>query len=60
MIGQTVVIRDLLGLLYKPGDSAHEGFYQPDAPAPTNVQLEKFDSLWQHSKTPSELRSLNL
>jgi hypothetical protein len=58
--GQTVVIRDHTGVLYKPGDSDHEGFYEPDSRASTQQHLELFEDLWRHSSQDPELRSLAL
>lgn len=58
--GQTVIIRDRDGVLYKPGDSDHEGFYEPDSRASTQQHLELFEELWRHSEADIELRSLSL
>lgn len=58
--GQTVVIRDRNGLLYKPADSNSDAFYQPDSRAETQPYLELFEELWRHSEQNPELRSLSL
>jgi len=58
--GQTVVTRDRDGVLYKPGDSDHKGFYEPDSRASTQKHLELFEELWRHSATDIEFRSLSL
>lgn len=58
--GQTVVVRDRDGVLYKPGDSDHEAFYEPDSRASTQAHLELFDDLWRLSAQDPELRALSL
>lgn len=58
--GQTVVIRDRDGVLYKPGDADHAGFYEPDSRASTRKHLELFEELWRYSTEDTELRSLSL
>lgn len=58
--GETIVIRDRDGVLYKPGGSAHECFYEPDSRASTQRHLELFEELWRHSAQDIELRSLSL
>ena len=58
--GQTVAIRDRDGVLYKPGDSDHEAFYEPDSRASTQQHLELFEDLWRHSTQDAELRALAL
>ena len=58
--GETIVIRDHDGVLYKPGSSDHEGFYEPDSRASTRQHLELFEELWRHSAQDTELRSLSL
>lgn len=57
---QTVVIRDRDGVLYKPGDSDHEGFYEPNSRASVQKHLELFEELWRHSAQDVELRTLSL
>jgi len=56
--GETVVIRDRDGVLYKPGGSDHDAFYEPDSRASTLKHLELFDELWRFSEEDTELRSL--
>lgn len=58
--GQTVVIRDRDGVLYKPGDANNGGFYEPDSRASTQKHLELFEELWRYSVADSELRSLSI
>jgi len=58
--GQTVIIRDRNGVLYKPGGSDHDGFYEPDSRASTQQHLELFEELWRHSAPDIELRSLSM
>ena len=58
--GETIVICDRDGVLYKPGDSDHEGFYEPSSRASTQRHLELFEELWRHSAQDVELRSLSL
>jgi hypothetical protein len=57
---ETVIIRDRDGVLYKPGGSDHNAFYEPDSRASTTRHLELFEELWRHSSQGVELRSLNL
>lgn len=58
--GQTIVIRDRDGVLYKPGGSNHEGFYEPNSRASAQRHLDLFEELWRHSVQDTELRSLTL
>ena len=58
--GETIVICDRDGVLYKPGDSDHDGFYEPSSRASTQGHLELFQELWRHSAQDVELRSLSL
>lgn len=58
--GETIVICDRDGVLYKPGDSDHNGFYEPSSRASTQRHLELFEELWRHSVQDVELRSLSL
>ena len=58
--GETIVIRDRDGVLYKPGGSDHEGFYEPSSRASTQRHLELFEELWRYSAQDLELRSLSL
>jgi hypothetical protein len=57
---ETIVIRDRDGVLYKPGGSDHDAFYEPDSRASTLSHLELFDELWRFSVEDAELRSLSL
>ena len=57
---ETVVVRDRDGVLYKPGDSDHNAFYEPNSRASTRRHLELFDELWRFSIEDTELRSLTL
>lgn len=58
--GQTVVTRDRDGVLYKPGDSTRDCFYEPGSRASTQKHLELFENLWRHSAADIEFRSLSL
>lgn len=58
--GETLVLRDRDGVLYKPGDSEHNAFYEPDSRASAQRHLELFEELWRHSSKDTELRSLTL
>lgn len=55
---ETLVIRDRNGVLYKPGDSDHTAFFEPDSRASTVRHLELFDELWRYSVEEPELRAL--
>ncbi len=57
---ETIVIRDTNGVLYKPGGSDHDAFFEPDSRASTARHLELFDDLWRYSVEDTELRSLHL
>jgi len=57
---ETVVIRDLDGVLYKPGGSDHDAFCEPNSRASTRRHLELFEELWRFSEEDEELRSLTL
>ncbi len=58
--GETIVICDRDGVLYKPGDSDREGFYEPSSRASTKRHLELFEELWRHGVEDVELRSISL
>lgn len=58
--GQTIVIRDRDGVLYKPGGPGHDGFYEPDSRASTRQHLELFEELWRYSVADPELRTLSV
>ena len=57
---ETMVIRDRDGLLYKPGDSDHNGFYEPSSRASARRRLELFEELWRCGEEDVELRSLSI
>lgn len=57
---ETVVIRDRNGVLYKPGGSDHDAFFEPDSRALTLRHLELFDELWRHGVEDPELRTLHI
>ena len=57
---ETIVICDRDGVLYKPGDSDRDGFYEPSSKASTKRHLEMFEELWRHGVEDVELRSLSL
>jgi hypothetical protein len=57
---ETIVICDRDGVLYKPGDSEHDGFYEPSSRASTRRHLELFDELWRCSAHDPELRALSI
>lgn len=57
---ETIVIRDRDGVLFKPGGSDHDAFYEPDSRASTVRHLELFDELWRYSIEDPELRSLHI
>lgn len=58
--GETVVIRDRDGVLYKPGDSDTEGFCEPHSRASTQRHLELFEELWRFSEEDPDLRSMRI
>ncbi len=58
--GETLVIRDRDGVLYKPGGSERDGFYEPDSRASTQRHLELFEELWRHSEQDPNLRTLSI
>ena len=58
--GETIVIRDRDGVLYKPGDADHEGFYEPNSRASTQHHADLFEDLWRHSVEDTEFRAFSL
>lgn len=58
--GETIVLRDRNGVLYKPRGSDEQAFYEPDSRASTRRHLELFEDLWRYSAADPELRSLSL
>ncbi|MFK8047939.1 MAG: hypothetical protein AB8B81_05855 [Halioglobus sp.] len=59
MTGETVVIRDMNGVLFMPDDEGL-GFYDPDSRASTQPFIDKFESLWQRAQSDPEFRRLGL
>lgn len=57
---ETIVIRDRDGVLYKPGDADHEGFFEPDSRASAQKHADLFEELWRHSAEDIEFRSFSL
>jgi hypothetical protein len=57
---ETIVICDRDGVLYKPGDSEHDGFYEPSSRASTRRHLDLFEELWRNSSEDAELRTLSI
>lgn len=57
--GQTVVIRDRDGFLYKAADVDKDAHYQPDSRAETQPHLELFQELWRYGTEDPELRSMS-
>ncbi|WP_162300032.1 GNAT family N-acetyltransferase [Kineobactrum sediminis] len=55
--GETLIIRDRNGVLYKPAESDSAAFYEPDSRAGAERQLLLFDELWRHSAPHIEFRS---
>lgn len=58
--GETIVIRDLDGVLYRPGGSEERAFYEPDSRASTQRHADLFEELWRHGTRDTELRALNI
>lgn len=58
--GETIVIRDRDGVLYRPGGSEERAFYEPDSRASTQRHAELFEELWRHGTRDNELRSLTI
>ena len=59
MTGETVIVRDLTGVLYMPGDEG-PGFYEPDSRAAAQHYIDKFELLWQRAVLDPEFRRLGL
>ncbi|MDH4041540.1 MAG: hypothetical protein OEW92_11785 [Gammaproteobacteria bacterium] len=57
---ETIVICDRDGVLYKPGDSDHDGFYEPSSRASTQRHLDLFEELWRNGSEDVELRTLSI
>ena len=60
MKGDTLLIRDLDGILYKPAGSDHSAFYEPNSRSSTQPHLDLFNELWRLSSPDPEFRSLSL
>jgi hypothetical protein len=58
--GDSFVLRDDNGTLFKPLDSDRDGFFVPDDRAQAKPYIDKFDALWLKSQPDPELRSLRL
>lgn len=58
--GETIVIRDRDGVLYKPGGSGHDAFFEPSSRASTQRHIDLFKELWRYSEKDPNLRSLSL
>ncbi len=58
--GETVVIKEHDGVLFKPGGADHEGFYEPHSRASTRRHLELFNDLWRYSVEDANLRQLSV
>ena len=59
MTGDTIVVRDLDGVIYMPADGG-PGFYEPDSRSSAKQFIDKFESLWQRSVQDPEFRRLGL
>ena len=57
---ETILIRDLDGVLYKHGDSNSDAFYEPASRAAAKRYRELFDELWRLSEEDPDLRSLRI
>ena len=58
--GETIVIRDRDGVLFRPGEGDSRAFYEPDSRASTARHLDFFDELWRFSSKDADLRTLHL
>lgn len=58
--GQTFVLRDRDGVLYRPADGDNSGFYEPNSRASTQRHLELFEELWRYSVQDPQLRTLHI
>ncbi|MFT6288747.1 MAG: hypothetical protein ACJA09_003511 [Alcanivorax sp.] len=58
--GETIIMRDGSGVLYKPRDSNEKGFFEPDSRASTQRHVDLFNELWRYSAPDIEFRSLSL
>ncbi len=58
--GETLVIRDRSGVLYRPEDADKAALYEPDSRAATAPHRELFEELWRSSAVHPEFRKLSL
>ncbi|QIB64076.1 GNAT family N-acetyltransferase [Kineobactrum salinum] len=58
--GETLVIRDRSGVLYRTEDADKAVLYAPDSPASTAPHRELFEELWGCSAVHPEFRKLSL
>ena len=54
----TYVVRDNDGVVYKPDELGHPGFYEPDSRASAKKFVEGFDALWRLGERDPRLRQL--
>ena len=59
MTGETVIMRDLDGVLYMPPDEG-PGFYETNSRASAQQFIDKFDPLWQRGVQDPNFRRLGL
>ena len=59
MTGETIIIRDLDGVLFMPADDG-PGFYEPNSRATAQRFIDKFDPLWQRGVQDPNFRRLGL
>jgi hypothetical protein len=57
---ETIVIKDMDGVLYKHGDSDSDAFHEPSSRAGARRYLELFDELWRLSEDDPDLRSMHI
>lgn len=58
--GETFVVRDHSGVLYKPAGSEHHAFLEPESRASAARYLGLFDDLWRFSAEDQDLRVLSV
>ena len=58
--GETMVIRDTDGLLFRTMDGDQQAFYEPESKARTSQHLDLFNELWRRSGPDINFRSLPL
>lgn len=59
LTGETMIIRDLDGLLVMPADG-DTGYYRPDSRASAQHSIDRFDALWLRGVQDTEFRRLGL